>query len=631
MPSWGGGLAHALTQGFVGAQQGINDRELFVLAAQQRAQQRQQQEREMKLKELGALSAAAQAGLDIGDDAATPVAVPDTASRRVVNEVNPTSPEGGGTNQAPATGSQDGTVIGAVQGKAIKIPAGGVVGKAARDDAAKQAQRTADLLNRAQPLNAKLPAGHPYKLSDDQLRSIAADPTLYNEWAKGALGITKDPVAMHRANRDYDVAHPTKNVGVGDTGPLVQIEDPSNPGGPGIFVPRSQAAGHHAPSRAASARSTVSMQKAVAANQTQVSIIDDALAELQRHPNAVGLMRGLGDNVNQRIDPEGNSARASIANIASMIVHDRSGAAVTVSEYPAPRAVHPQDHRQPEEDPRLATQTPPGDPDGDERAAEPVGRHCWHSTQHSPERDERIAPHLEVRAGAMMTDPMDTADDPKAKVRRNVEKMASQGASSDEIESYIQSTGLKPVAQSIPGVQAESTAARPRPKPSTLSPLAALAPVAQGLTLGAADEILGAVEGANQALHGGSFKKGYTEGRDKVRAGTKQFAEENPVTSAALTIAGGIAPALLGPGKGLIQAGTPLLVGSGSAQRKARGSVVCLVPSRRTTTGRLVRSKARSWAVRSVACFRWSALASRPHATSPDAPGLLQESTRTRS
>jgi hypothetical protein len=68
MPSWGGGLAHALTQGFVGAQQGINDRELFVLAAQQRQQQRQQQEREMKLKELGALSAAAQAGLDIGDN-----------------------------------------------------------------------------------------------------------------------------------------------------------------------------------------------------------------------------------------------------------------------------------------------------------------------------------------------------------------------------------------------------------------------------------------------------------------------------------------------------------------------------------------------------------------------------------
>jgi hypothetical protein len=36
----------------------------------------------------------------------------------------------------------------------------------------------------------------------------------------------------------------------------------------------------------------------------------------------------------QRIDPEGVNTRAYIADLGSMIVHDRSGAAVTASEMP---------------------------------------------------------------------------------------------------------------------------------------------------------------------------------------------------------------------------------------------------------------------------------------------------------
>lgn len=87
-------------------------------------------------------------------------------------------------------------------------------------------------------------------------------------------------------------------------------------------------------SAAGNGRTTAAIQKAVAQNQTQLSIIDDALSELGRHESAVGLSRYAGDAINQRIDPQGINARASIANVGSMIVHDRSGAAVTVSEYP---------------------------------------------------------------------------------------------------------------------------------------------------------------------------------------------------------------------------------------------------------------------------------------------------------
>jgi hypothetical protein len=190
-PGFGSGLAHALTQGLTGYNQGEeeNRKQLILLAAQRRQEERQKQQDE--IARIGALSQAAQAGLDVA-----PAVVPDTASRRAVQAENPTSPDGG--ESSPAIPSQDGTVLGSVGGMTVKVPQGGVVGKAARDDAAKQAQRTADLVRRAQPLNAKLPAGHPYKLSDDQVASIAADPQLYNEWAKGALGITKDPIATHK-------------------------------------------------------------------------------------------------------------------------------------------------------------------------------------------------------------------------------------------------------------------------------------------------------------------------------------------------------------------------------------------------------------------------------------------------
>lgn len=127
--------------------------------------------------------------------------------------------------------------------------------------------------------------------------------------------------------------------------PLVVTANPSDPGGPGVFTPRNQAAGKSEPSKApGGTRGVATIRKAVAANQEQLSVLDDALKELDAYPDAVGLKRGLGDfapfagnfgdAVNQRQDPKGVDARASIANIGSMILHDRSGAAITVSEFP---------------------------------------------------------------------------------------------------------------------------------------------------------------------------------------------------------------------------------------------------------------------------------------------------------
>lgn len=70
-------------------------------------------------------------------------------------------------------------------------------------------------------------------------------------------------------------------------------------------------------------------------NQSSIKQIDEAIAAIRANPKALGLKNIVGDNVNQRLDPNGVPTRASVANIGSLVKHDRSGAAVTASEAPA--------------------------------------------------------------------------------------------------------------------------------------------------------------------------------------------------------------------------------------------------------------------------------------------------------
>lgn len=58
--------------------------------------------------------------------------------------------------------------------------------------------------------------------------------------------------------------------------------------------------------------------------------------------NATGLKGFLPDAVLQRIDPEGVDTRAAIADLGSLVIHDRSGAAVTAAEFPRLRPFIPQ-------------------------------------------------------------------------------------------------------------------------------------------------------------------------------------------------------------------------------------------------------------------------------------------------
>ena len=93
----------------------------------------------------------------------------------------------------------------------------------------------------------------------------------------------------------------------------------------------------------ANARVAAATRTKMAENVGQLKVIDDAIAALDARPESVGLKRGLGiipglggleDPVNQHVDPGGIDARALVANIGSLLMHDRSGAAVSVSEFP---------------------------------------------------------------------------------------------------------------------------------------------------------------------------------------------------------------------------------------------------------------------------------------------------------
>jgi hypothetical protein len=69
-------------------------------------------------------------------------------------------------------------------------------------------------------------------------------------------------------------------------------------------------------------------------NVSGIRNIDSVLKELDTHPDSIGPKALLPNWLTQRTDPEGIALRAGIADILSQTFHDRSGAAVTVSEAP---------------------------------------------------------------------------------------------------------------------------------------------------------------------------------------------------------------------------------------------------------------------------------------------------------
>jgi hypothetical protein len=94
---------------------------------------------------------------------------------------------------------------------------------------------------------------------------------------------------------------------------------------------------------------SAAQQKAMADNEASMNFIDEALADVDKNPDAFGLKNTLPEGLTQRLPGAGFSGgvgtRASVMNIGSRVIHDRSGASTTVAEMPrlAPFIPNPTD------------------------------------------------------------------------------------------------------------------------------------------------------------------------------------------------------------------------------------------------------------------------------------------------
>ena len=87
------------------------------------------------------------------------------------------------------------------------------------------------------------------------------------------------------------------------------------------------------------------LQKVYLENRAKLGQVDAAKAQVEANPDAVGAIGWLPEAVSQYIPgksgKEGVPVRAAVADLGSMKIHDRSGAAVTASEFPRLRPFIP--------------------------------------------------------------------------------------------------------------------------------------------------------------------------------------------------------------------------------------------------------------------------------------------------
>jgi hypothetical protein len=122
---------------------------------------------------------------------------------------------------------------------------------------------------------------------------------------------------------------PTGGIPTGRTAPADQLTPTSAPveGAPVAGTPFK---GKHEGLKQIPANINLAIIK----NNQGVQQLSDTIKLLEQNPNAVGFKGFVPGAILNRADPEGVNARAGVADIGSLVMHDRSGAAVTASESP---------------------------------------------------------------------------------------------------------------------------------------------------------------------------------------------------------------------------------------------------------------------------------------------------------
>lgn len=152
--------------------------------------------------------------------------------------------------------------------------------------------------------------------------SMTPDGAASNENARANIGIARERLNIERER----AVQGRSTVVQTDAGPLA-FNTRTNQATP-IIGPNGQPVGPKLRDVPATAR------KAMFENDAALRKIDDALTAIDAYPDALGVSNYLGDTIRQRTDPDGVNARALVADVGSLKIHDRSGAAVTASETP---------------------------------------------------------------------------------------------------------------------------------------------------------------------------------------------------------------------------------------------------------------------------------------------------------
>lgn len=116
--------------------------------------------------------------------------------------------------------------------------------------------------------------------------------------------------------------------------PLEKVVDPNT--GEIVFVSREEALRKRMTPASDARLKPIPTQinQAIIKNVQTLRQLDDTIALLGKNPDATGYKGYLPNVVLSRVDPEGVDARAGIADIGSLVIHERSGAAVTAAESP---------------------------------------------------------------------------------------------------------------------------------------------------------------------------------------------------------------------------------------------------------------------------------------------------------
>lgn len=106
------------------------------------------------------------------------------------------------------------------------------------------------------------------------------------------------------------------------------------PDGKETYVTREQAFGKTPASSGNLKQVPANINMAIIKNNQGVQQLSDTIKLLEQNPDATGFKGFVPGAILNRADPEGVNARAGVADIGSLVMHERSGAAVTASESP---------------------------------------------------------------------------------------------------------------------------------------------------------------------------------------------------------------------------------------------------------------------------------------------------------